>query len=483
MRIERRKPLTANIGVFGVGHRTYWDQFPGLKAELLGYMDEFERMVGANGAHTVNFGMADDAESAQAMRKRIQAADLDLLFCDMLTYAPSCTWAGILREIPLPMVLVALQPLQALDYGKACTHMQLANDNICALPEFTGVAIRMGKRPPPVIIGTLRDDPRAQAEVAEWCRIARALHDLKGARIGQMGHVLEAMLDMHSDPTAFTAHFGIHIVQTEPDEVLRHYRNAAGAEVEAKRKEILGFFDTPEPKSDPVTRKLTDADLETAARVAVALDKFVAEKRLDGLAYYYEAEEESEMRKLVTNFIVGNSLLTAAGFPMCGEADLKTCVAMLILDRLEIGGSFAEFHPLDFKEGFILVGHDGPHHVNIADGRPALRSLTKYHGKPGSGASVEFKIKEGPLTMLGITQTYEGRFKFVVAEGESVRGPIPPTGNTNTRGFFKPDAVTFLKRWLAAGPTHHFALGIGRHAETIRKVGEVLGIESVVIPP
>jgi L-arabinose isomerase len=482
MRIERRKPLAANIGVFGVGHRTYWDQFPGLKAELLGYLDEFERMVRANGVNTVNFGMADDAESAQAMRKRIQAADLDLLFCDMLTYAPSCTWACILREISLPMVLVALQPLQALDYGQASTHMQLANDNVCALPEFTGVAIRMGKRPPPVIIGTLRDDPRARAEVAEWSRIARVLHDLKGARIGQMGHVLEAMLDMHSDPTAFTAHFGIHIVQTEPDEVLRHYRNAAGAEVEAKRKEILGFFDTPEPKSDPVTRKLTGADLETAARVAVALDRFVAEKRLDGLAYYYEAEEESEMRKVVTNFIVGNSLLTAAGFPMCGEADLKTCVAMLILDRLEIGGSFAEFHPVDFKAGFILVGHDGPHHVNIADGRPALRSLTQYHGKPGSGASVEFKIKEGPLTMLGITQTYDGRFKFVVAEGESVRGPIPPTGNTNTRGFFKPDAVTFLKRWLAAGPTHHFALGIGRHAETIRKAGEVLGIESVVVP-
>ncbi|MCY3022270.1 MAG: L-fucose/L-arabinose isomerase family protein [Planctomycetota bacterium] len=482
MRIERRKPLAANIGVFGVGHRVYWEQFPGLKPELLGYMDQFERMVRANGVNTVNFGMADDAESAYALRCSLQAADLDLLFCDMLTYAPSCTWASIVRDIPLPIVLVALQPLKALDYEKACTHMQLANDNICSLPEFTGVAIRMGKRSPPVVIGTLRDDLRAQAEVAEWCRIARVLHDLNGARIGHMGHVLEAMLDMHSDPTAFTAHFGIHVVQTEPDDVLRHYRTAAAAEVGAKRKEILDFFDTPEPKSDPVTRKLAEADLETAARVAVALDKFIAEKRLDGLAYYYEAEEGSEMRKLVTNFIVGNSLLTAAGFPMCGEADLKTCVAMLIMDRLEIGGSFAEFHPVDFNNGFILVGHDGPHHVNIADGRPALRSLTKYHGKPGSGASVEFKIKEGPITMLGITQTYDGRFKFVIAEGESVRGPIPPTGNTNTRGFFKPDAVTFLKRWLAAGPTHHFALGIGRHAETIRKIGEALGIESVVVP-
>ncbi len=118
---------------------------------------------------------------------------------------------------------------------------------------------------------------------------------------------------------------------------------------------------------------------------------------------------------------------------MCGEADLKTCIAMLIMDRLDIGGSFAEFHPIDFREGFVLVGHDGPHHINIAQGRPVLRSLAKYHGKPGSGASVEFKIKEGPITMLSLSVAASGLFKFVLGEGESVQGPIPPTGNTNTR--------------------------------------------------
>jgi len=85
--------------------------------------------------------------------------------------------------------------------------------------------------------------------------------------------------------------------------------------------------------------------------VAVALDKFIDQHELDGLAYYYEGQPDSPVRKLATNLIVGNSLLTAAGFPMCGESDLKTCVAMLIMDRLEIGGSFAEFHPVDFAEG------------------------------------------------------------------------------------------------------------------------------------
>jgi L-arabinose isomerase len=481
MKVERRKPLTADIGIFGVGHRTYWRQYDGLKQELLGYLDVFGKQVEGNDVRVHTFGMADDAESGLAMLRTLKSARLDLVFCDMLTYATSCSWGLIARELDVPMVLVALQPLQAMDYTRACTRMQLANDNICSLPEFAGVAVRMGRRVPPMIIGTLHDDPAASREIARWCSIAKVLHDLKGSRIGLMGHVLESMYDMHTDPTAVSAHFGLHVVQCEPDDVYRHFRNVDEGAVRAKSDQVLGFFDTPDPKSDPHTRRLTDSDLAMAARTAVALDRFIDEKKLDGMAYYYEAEEGSEMRRMVTNFIVGNSLLCAAGFPMCGEFDLKTCIAMMIMDRLDIGGSFAEFHPIDFKEGFILVGHDGPHHLNIAEGKPVLRSLLQYHGKPGSGASVEFKIKEGPITMLGIGSTFDGHFKFVIAEGESVRGPIPPTGNTNTRGYFKPDPTTFLQRWLAEGPTHHFALGVGHHAETIRMVGEVLGIETAVV--
>jgi len=233
--------------------------------------------------------------------------------------------------------------------------------------------------------------------------------------------------------------------------------------------------------SDPISDKLKPADLEVAARVSLALKAFVATKKLDGLAYYYEGAAQSTEQLVMSNLIVGNSLLTAAGFPMCGESDLKTCIAMMVMDRLGIGGSFAEFHPVDFNENFVLVGHDGPHNVTIAEGKPVLRSLKKYHGKPGFGAGVEFKIKEGPITMLSISSTFDGRFKFIVAEGESVAGPIPPTGNTNTRGFFGDDIRQFLKNWVAEGPTHHFALGIGHHADTILKIGRYLNIETVFV--
>ena len=483
MNVTRRNKRTASIGIFGVGFHKYWPQFDGLLDELTHKLNIFIDRVKTHEVQVTSFGIADDAESAYAMLPKLKAANLDLVFCHMLTYATSASFGAIVRGLDVPIVLVALQPLKALDYSKASTYMQLCNDDFCAVPEFTGVAIRMGKKPPPVIIGTLEDDPAADREITECCNIAMVLHDLKRARIGHFGHPIENMLDMQTDHTALTAAFGCHVVQTEADDLLELEYTVTEEEINNKKTQILDLFETPEPKSDPITEKLTEKDLHVAARVAVALDKFVDTYNLDGLAYYYEGEKSGSMCQLVTNLIVGNSLLTAAGFPMCGESDLKTCIAMLIMDRLDIGGSFAEFHPIDFNEGFVLVGHDGPHHINIADSKPVLRSLSKYHGKPGAGASVEFKIKEGPITILSIGLTANGRFKFVLAEGQSVHGPIPPTGNTNTRGFFKPDVRSFLKKWVAEGPTHHFALGIGHHARTIQQIAEILNIESVIVTP
>ena len=479
--IERKNPRKAKIGIFAVAHATYWGQFDGLKKNIMGFHKEFCDMVEQNEVEVVDFGMIDSSEKAYNALPDILAANVDVLFCNMVTYATSSCYAPIVKEVNKPMVLIALQPRFALDYTKASTFMQLENDNICSVPEFTGVAIRLGKKISDVILGCLYDDLEAQKEVSRWCDIAKVLHDLKGARMGLMGHTLEAMYDMHADPTAVSAAFGLHVPLLEIEDVINVYNTVTEEEIQEKIKVIDAEFDMPDPKSDPITSKLTPEDEYQAAKSAVPLDKFVEKYNLTGLAYYYEGAENSIQRTVATTFIVGNSILNAQGIPMCGEYDIKTCIAMLIMDRLDIGGSFAEFHPFDFKEDFILVGHDGPHHIRIAEGKPVLRSLKKYHGKPGHGASVEFKLKEGPITMLGITQTANGKFKFVIGEGISKKGLIPPTGNTNTRGFFEPTTKEFIKKWVMEGPTHHYALGVGHHADTIAKIAEVLDIEYVIV--
>ena len=503
LKVERRKPLTANIGVVSVGLDTYWKQCPGLYDDMVKKEDAFVRMLGGRTSSSAaaredtrppalkihRFGISDNPQKAASLVPAMKAADLDLLFVDMVTYATSSTFAPFVRELKCPIVLVALQPDARLDYEHATIYRQLYNDDLCSVPEFTGVAIRYGRPVADVIIGQLgnreegtgKREQGAAEEIRQWCAVACVLHDLRRARIGLMGHVLEAMYDMQVDPTAVSRTFGCHVALCEPDEIMPFYRTPDSAAVDEMKKRILEFFDTPDPVSDPWTEKLTDHDLDVAAKAAVALEKFIEKRNLDGFAYYYEGEPGSLTRELVTNFIVGNSLLTAAGFPMCGEFDLKNCIAMMIFDRLDIGGSFAEFHPIDFERGTVLVGHDGPHHLNIAAKKPVLRSLKKYHGKPGSGAGVEFNIKEGPITMMSLGLKADGSFKFIVAEGESLAGPIPPTGNTNTHGRFKPDVCTFLRRWSLEGPTHHFALGVGHHAAELKKLGRALGIETVVV--
>lgn len=478
---ERTKNNYTRIGVFGVGYDKYWDQFSGLLEELMQKHEVFLGKIKDTEATIIDFGMIDNPAKAYEMVKKLEAANLDLIFCNMLTYATSGTFGIIIKTLQAPIVLVALQPRKALDYSQASTYMQLMNDDICALPEFGGAAVRFGKKVPDMIIGSLYEDAEVDQQIDEYCRIAKVLHALKNAQLGHIGHPLNSMLDMQTDPTMLTAFFGCHTIECEANQLMDCYNVVTEEEIKETEDKILDFFDTPEPVSDPISMKLKKEDLRMAAHVSVALKNFILKNNLDGLSYYYDGAEGSELRKVMSNLIVGNSLITAEGIPMCGESDQKTLIALLIMQTLNIGGSFAEFHPIDFNEGFVLVGHDGPHNITIAEGKPVLRSLKKYHGKPGNGAGVEFKIKEGPITMLSINSTYDGKFKFIIAEGESAKGAIPPTGNTNTRGFFKPDIKTFLTRWISEGPTHHFSLGIGHHAKTIKKIADYLDIESVII--
>jgi L-arabinose isomerase len=251
--------------------------------------------------------------------------------------------------------------------------------------------------------------------------------------------------------------------------------------VAAKGDEIRAAFELAVPGSDPIAGEIEPERFEWSARVAVGLDRLVGDFALDGLSYYYRGLAGNAAERVGAGLIVGNSLLTARGVPTAGEGDLKTNVAMLLLDRLGAGGSYTEFYGLDFDDSFVLMGHDGPGHVAIADGRPVLRALKLFHGKSGAGLSVEMKVRLGPVTILGLSQTAEGRLKLLAAEGESIAGPTFRIGNTNSRIRFASGPAAFMDAWCAEGPTHHVALGVGHRAGDIRRIAALLGVELAVV--
>ena len=467
----------ARVGIVGMGHFVYWPQFEGLVDEL-----KQKQKIDAKyfrECEVVDLGFADDIDSSIVCLKKALAADLDALFIVMSTYITSQVVFPFVKYLRVPQILLALQPLEALDYSKTTTYMQLCNDDICSLPEFAGVYERLGAKKPYIIVETASNTERIAERISVYERAISAVAAFKYAKFGYLGHTYDGMYDMNTDPTAFAGCFGAHVKQLEMCELVEYVESATDAQVRARIDEIKSIFDIREPSNDPLTEYVHDSDLELAARCSVGLDRLVEVHGLAALAYFYKGENGNEYERIASNLIIGNSLLTSRGIPLAGEADLKTAAAMLIMSKVGGGGSFAELHPFDVRDDIVLIGHDGPHNINISNEKPVLRKLKKFHGKPGAGVSVEFKLKTGPISLLSCSVGGDGKFKLISAVGESMPGAIPATGNTNTKCRFSVPATEFVERWCAAGPTHHLALGVGDRSREISLFCDMMGIRHI----
>ena len=471
----------AKIAIVGLGHYIYFDQFEGLREELMQKSEDFKKYIDSSACDVLDLGYVDCVDNSFEAVKRLKKEDADLLFMILSTYVPSAVCAPFARYIDIPQILVGIQPLDHLDYTHTTTYMQLCNDDVCAMPEIAGVYERLGKTIPSCIVASSSQGERIRKQILEWTLAATAMAGFKYETFGYLGHTYEGMYDMHTDPTAFTAAFGSHVKMLEMCELARLSEAVTEEEIKEQIKEIVNTFEICDPSIDPLTGFVKEEDLAYSARQAVALKKMVQNNNLTALVYYYKSEPNNPYEQLAANLIIGNTLLTSSGIPLAGEADLKTSAAMLIMKNIGGGGSFAEIHPFDTSDGVVLIGHDGPHNIAIAEGKPRLRKLKKYHGKSGSGIGVEFSLKAGPITMLSINADRNGKFRMIAAEGTSIAGDIPQTGNTNTRVSFGCDVCDFLSRWSEAGPTHHLALGVGHHMDTLRKFAKISGIELIEV--
>jgi L-arabinose isomerase len=478
--VDRKQRKRARIGVFGIGLAAYWPQFEGLKERLESYQAHVERSIASFGCDVVSAGLVDTAPGARQAGDLFARENVDLIVCYVATYATSSQVLPAAQRRKAPVLILNLQPVAALDYENIGTGEWLANCCACCVPEIANAFARSNIQFN-MVSGTLFDDPRAWGEIREWCEAAGVMRSLQYGRTGFLGHTYPGMLDMYSDFTMHHAQLGMHIEVLEMDDLQQRVNAVTREELEAKKAAARALFEFAEPGKDPIARPIHDEDFDWAAQVAVGLDKLVADFDLDSLTYYYRGLDGNEFERLGAALIMGNSMLTARGIPASGEGDLKTCMAMLIMDRFEAGGSYTEFYAMDFKDNFVLMGHDGPGHIAISDAKPVLRGLGLYHGKRGFGVSVEFKVKTGPITILGITQTADGRLKLLAAEGESIPGPIMRIGNTNSRLRYPLDPATFMNRWCQEGPTHHVALGIGHQVSRIEKLARLLGAELVVV--
>ena len=396
----------------------------------------------------------------------------------MTTYALSATVLPVVRRARVPVIVLNLAPAAAIDYAAfnrmgdraRMTGEWLAFCQACPVPELANVFERC-RIPFHQVTGMLHDDPAAWDEIAGWVAAARVASIMEHNRLGIMGHYYGGMLDIYTDLTRQCAVFGGHMEMIEVDELA-----ALRAEVDdsAIAARVALFHDAFEIGAD-----CPAADLDRAARTSVALDRLVETHALGSLAYFHGGAGSPANEDAISSIILGNSLLTARGIPVAGEMEIKNVQAMKILDAFGAGGSFTEFYAMDYADDIVLMGHDGPGHLAIAQGKIRVRPLSVYHGKIGRGLSVEMSVRHGPVTLLSVVETAAGDVKLLVAEGESVPGPILEIGNTNSRYRFPIGARRFVSEWSGHGPAHHCAAGTGHLAARLDRLARLLGIPCV----
>lgn len=476
------------IGVMIVGHREYWPQFEGQREAVIASGEKFEAALERFGAKVVRYFAEDGTQMIDTPEKSFQAGvffkknDIDLCFIYLPSYVASGRYLIGAKQVACPIVLAGHQV--SYELGSTPVGISNANGGPCCVTEAYNALERCGITPADFVFGRLSGiwyGHEMEKHLEEWCRVADVLRAYKGAIFGHMGHSYEGMLDMNFDPTTFTRSFGVHVKMLEMCELVEYVKTAGEKEIKSKLDEIKEKFTLLDPSYDPTTVPVKPEDLEWAAQCAVGLDKLVRNNNLSAMAYYYEGRD-NYYERVASNLIIGNSLLESEGIPLAGESDMKTCMAMYTTSSLGAGGSFAEYG-VDLLDNIMLVGHDGPHDLRISEGKPTIRGLGVYHGKRGHGASVEFSLKTGPITMLGLSSDINAKFKFICAEAESQRGPIPQMGNTWTRAALKRNVQEFVVDWAKAGNTHHLALCLGSQNGAVEKLCRVLpDVQYVYVP-
>lgn len=468
------------VGLLGLGLEAYWEQFDGLEPRLLGYLAEVEQYVNRPSRVILNFGLVDTIPKAIEVGHSCRRNDIDILLVYITTYALSATVLPVILRAKVPVIFLNLQPAPAIEYESfnkmtsrtAMTGEWLAHCSSCPMPEIANVLARL-EMPFHQVTGMLHDDPQCWNEVEEWLQGAEVVNALAHSRLGLMGHYYSGMLDIATDLTQVSGRFGIQVQMLEVDELSAMRTDMKEEELQEKLSEFASFFQ--------VDTDCSSAELARAAQTSIALDKFVDKNDLDLMAYFYKGSGLRENEDTMSSIILGTSMLTGRGIPVAGEYEVKNAIAMKMMDLLGAGGSFTEYYAMDFTSDLVLMGHDGPGHIGIAEGKIKVRPLQVYHGKVGNGLSVEMSVKHGPVTLLSVVEDKDRGFKLLVAEGESVAGEILKIGNTNSRYRFPQGSRCFVEQWNAQGPAHHCAIGIGHIAGQLEKIAKLLNLGFVRI--
>jgi len=464
---SNKRKLNPKIGLLPTGHKIYWGQFPELKKLSMNMLDKFVSKLSKIG-QVISPELVDTKEKAMGASDFFKENDIDILLIFPLGYTPGMCIAPVVKDIHVPIRLLNAHMDASYDLAKGDTAIYLYHEGVCCIPEYSGTLVSLGKKFK-VRTGHFKDK-RLWSEIEDDCIGSAAATEFKRLNFGVIGSTYTNMTDMPIDEQRLLRTTGKLLIRPEVEEIEEAFKRVNNDQLEDMYTQFRKFYD--------VDKTVTNDHMEISAQIAVAFDEVVGKKYdISAFGYYWWGEKDW-VTQLRSQSALAVSRLAALGRPGVTEGDVKTAMAMKVMDLLGGGGMFLEFFSMDFVEDFILMGHDGPSNINVARGRPRLQHLEVHHGKTGHGLGIDFEMKKGPITLLNLTEFGAGNtFKLICTRGEVIPGDILNIGNPNCRVRVQKPIHEFIDDWCQQGPEHHIALGVGDHIQKLESFAEGMGLE------
>ena len=467
----------AKIGVFSIALGAYLPQFPQLVPNFEAQYEDFKKTI-PNTVEIIDGGMVTTKEQAMAAGDKFRAADVDLVFLQLLTYATSYNVLPAIRDLDVPVVCINVQKKLAPDYANTDIPIWLGDLYACgAVGEAVADLERAGKRHA-VITGVVEGgDPEVAAQIEDWCKAAQVRRRFRQTNIAQIGRPYPGMMDLYIDETNLYNRMGLYTKQFDWEDMWAIADDITDTEaIKAKAQDIIDTFEVEGGAT------AEDEDILDMAKHVLAFEQWAKDEDLSMIASHYAGKAQGVAGKLDSMLIPAFSMLIKQGTACAVEGDMKVAMAMSILKTIAGTGQLSEMYSIDFNEDICIIGHSGSGDADISQAKkPSMKIVDVFHGKTGGGYLTQFYPPVGDVTYLGITQDKDGHFKFVAAEGVNEDGPIFTFGDTNMRTRFSIGAREFCNRWSEAGPTHHMAAAVGHHIDTILKVAKILDVPVEVV--
>ncbi|MHC4083720.1 MAG: L-arabinose isomerase family protein [Planctomycetota bacterium] len=464
----KSRTVRPRIGLLPTGHLIYWGQFPGLKEMCLNMYEKLRQRLSRIG-EVMSPGLVDTQEKAWAAGEFFQKENIDILLIFPLGYTTGIVVLPCVKQLDVPIRILNTHLDSSYDYKTADTTTYLYHEGPCCIPEYAAGLVNMGRK------FKVRTGPfnsqRFWQEVIADCNGAATARAFRSMNMGIIGETYTGMVDMPADEHRWLRATGNLFVRPEVEEIEEAYHRVTQERLQDMYQQFRRMYDVDET--------VTDEHMKFSAQLAVAYEEVILKHGIYAFGYYWWGEKEliTQMRAQ-SNLAV--SRLAALGRPGVTEGDVKTAMAMKILDLLGGGGMFVEFFAIDYDEEFLLMGHDGPSNINMSDGKPRLQHLDVQHGKTGHGLGIDFEVVKGTATLLNLSQFDAGNtFKLVYSVGEIVPGEILNIGNPNCRIKIDQPIHEFFDKWCQQGPAHHIALGTGDHSKAIETFAEAMNFKTV----